>query len=87
LLHAIRLAFRPLRAEPFLRRCGLGTENAEHLQGKKRFQQLHKPALRPKRRLRIRAQNTHGESNPEHFSVNTPIAERRSAPICQAVHP
>jgi hypothetical protein len=52
LLHAIRLPFRPLRAKSGLRRRGLGTENSEHWQGKKRSQQLHKSALtRPKRRL------------------------------------
>ncbi len=37
-LRAIRLAFRPLRAEPVLRQGVLSTENSEHQQGKKRSQ-------------------------------------------------
>jgi hypothetical protein len=44
LLHAIRVVFRPLRAEAPLRQRGRGTENSGYQQGKKRFEQLHKSA-------------------------------------------
>jgi hypothetical protein len=41
LLHATRLGFGALRAEPRLRRRGLRTDDSEHNQNGKRFARWH----------------------------------------------
>jgi hypothetical protein len=54
LLHATRLGFRALRAEPRLRRRGLRTDDSEHNQNGKRFAQWHEfPWHLPVRRTPI----------------------------------
>jgi len=72
LLHATSLGFSALRAEPRLRRRALRTDGSEHNQNGKRFAQWHEFPLAPTGETDSDslAQNTHGESNPVHFSVN-----------------
>jgi hypothetical protein len=56
LLHAGRLGFSALRAEPRLRRRALRTDESKHNQNEKRLARLHElPRRQPENPTRIRA--------------------------------
>jgi hypothetical protein len=62
-----------LRIDPGLRQRAPGTANSEHQQTKNALNDcMNLPDATETAAFWIRAQHRHGESNPEHFSVNTP---------------